>query len=73
LHLIASICASLNHEKWVIKEIDKTHVRKRYKTIALDQVEYIAIDEFSIRKGHTYMTVVMNLVSKRVILFWSRP
>lgn len=67
-YLTVQDLATMLRTSWgLIKEIDKTHLRKQYKTIALDQVEYIAIDEFSIRKGHTYMTVVMDLVTKRVI------
>lgn len=67
-YLTVQDLAILLKTSWgLIKEIDKAHLRKRYKTLALDQVEYIAIDEFSIRKGHTYMTVVMDLVTKRVI------
>lgn len=51
----------------LIKEIDKEYLNRKYTKIDLKNVEYIAIDEFSIKKGHQYMTVVMNLKTKQVI------
>jgi transposase len=51
----------------LIKEIDKEYLNHKYRKIDLKNVEYIAIDEFSIKKGHQYMTVVMNLKTKQVI------
>lgn len=50
-----------------IKEIDKSYLRKRYKRISLKRVKYIAIDEFAVSKGHRYMTVVMDLESRRAL------
>jgi transposase len=51
----------------LIKEIDKKYLGRKYKSIDLKGIQFIAIDEFSIRKGHNYMTVVMDLITKRVI------
>ncbi|MBK9928472.1 MAG: transposase [Saprospiraceae bacterium] len=31
------------------------------------RVKYIAIDEFAVNKGHQYMTVVMDLETKRAL------
>jgi len=50
-----------------VKEIDKSHLKKKYKRIDLRNVKYIAIDEFAVSKGHRYMTVVMDLESRRAI------
>ena len=44
-----------------VKEIYKGHLEQRLSKRALSGVRYIAVDEFAIRKGHTYMTVVMDL------------
>ena len=46
----------------LIKEIDKQGLKHRYRHMALSDVRYIAIDEFSIKKGHKYMTVVWILI-----------
>lgn len=51
----------------LVKDIDKASLERRYKSIDIKNVEYIAIDEFSIKKGHKYMSVVMDLATKRII------
>jgi transposase len=51
----------------VIKKIHKEKLKALYKTIPLDDLEYITVDEFSIRKGHEYMTVFTDLRSGRII------
>lgn len=51
----------------LIKDIDKESLDKKYRSIDIKDVEYIAIDEFAVRKGHQYMTVVMNLKTKQVL------
>jgi transposase len=50
-----------------IKEIHKEALEKKYDNIPLSDVEYVAIDEFSIRKGHKYMTVISDLQTGRII------
>ena len=45
----------------VIKNIHKKHLEKRYKEVAMSDVEYVSIDEFSIAKRHKYMTVIANI------------
>jgi len=42
-----------------IKQIQKTHLKKRYRSIPLKNVDRIAIDEISIGKGHQYVTIVL--------------
>ena len=51
----------------VIKKIHKEKLQNLYRKISLEDLEYISIDEFSIRKGHDYMTVITDLQSGRVI------
>jgi len=50
-----------------VKEIFKEHLEHRLKKRKLGQVRYIAIDEFSIRKGHQYMTVVLDLETGEIL------
>jgi len=50
-----------------VKEIEKKKLAAKYKKVDLRGVTHIAIDEFAIKKGHVYQTVVMDLVQGRVI------
>ena len=51
----------------LIKEIHKENLNRRYKHIPINKVKYIGIDEFSIKKGHNYMTIFTDLESGRII------
>ncbi|ABC77042.1 ISL3 family transposase [Syntrophus aciditrophicus] len=51
----------------MIKEIHKLKLQRLYRNIPLHKVRYIGIDEFSIRKGHEYMTTVMDLSEGRIL------
>lgn len=51
----------------LVKEVFKRHLGKRLRKRSLKSVRYIAIDEFSIRKGRQYMTVVLDLESGQII------
>ncbi len=46
-----------------IKEIQKAHLKKRYRIIPLKRIDRIAIDDISIGKGHQYVTIVLDLES----------
>ena len=50
-----------------VKEIEKEYLKKKHDHINIKGVEYIAIDEFAIQKGHKYMTVVMDLKSSKIL------
>ena len=51
----------------LIKQIHKNKLQARYRTIALNKIKYLGIDEFSIRKNHKYMTIFIDLHSGRII------
>jgi transposase len=44
-----------------IKQIQKRNLQKRYANPNLDDLTMIAIDEIAVKKGHKYLTVVLNL------------
>ena len=50
-----------------IKKMDKEYLKRRYRKMDFRRVKYIAIDEFAVSKGHQYMTVVMDLETKRAL------
>lgn len=52
-----------------VKEIFKSHLRRRLKKRSLANVRLIAVDEFAIRKKHSYLTIVLDLESGQVL--WS--
>jgi transposase len=51
----------------VIKEIQKGDLTRRFSRPCLKNVKRIAIDEISVRKGHRYLTVVLDMDTGAVI------
>lgn len=51
----------------LIKEIHKSKLSRTYRSIPLQEVNFIGIDEFSIKKGHEYMTIFTDLETGRII------
>lgn len=51
----------------MIKDIFKGHLALRFQRRKLNKVRYIAVDEFAIRKGHHYMTLVIDLETGAVL------
>lgn len=50
-----------------VKEIHKRHLHRKYKTISLKKVKYIAIDEVYLGKKKKFITIVLDLETGRVI------
>ena len=50
-----------------VKAIDKGFLEKRFAQTDGHGLRVLAIDEIALRKGHTYMTVVMDYFSGRVV------
>lgn len=50
-----------------VKNLHKDYLKEKYKTISYKKLVYLSMDEFSIRKGHSYMTVFLDLGSGRII------
>ncbi|MFP4398173.1 MAG: ISL3 family transposase [Desulfonatronovibrio sp.] len=46
-----------------VKDIKKRYLSRKFGKPRLKDLKYIAIDEFSMRKNHKYMTVVLDIVS----------
>jgi transposase len=51
----------------VIKEMQKRDLTRRFSKPCLKDLQMIAIDEISIRKGHRYLTVVLDMISGVII------
>ena len=50
-----------------IKQIHKSKLQSLYKKIQVHKIKYLGIDEFSLRKGHNYMTIFIDLQTGRII------
>ena len=56
------------HVSWdVVKGIHKSKLATKYRKIDLKQVKYLAVDEFSLRKNHKYMSIFIDLKTGRVL------
>ena len=54
--------------KWkTVKAIDKHFLERDYGQPDLNGLRILAVDEISIRKGHRYLTVVLDYLSGRVV------
>jgi len=51
----------------LIKDLHKKHLQRRYKSPPLKDLKYLGIDEFSIRKGHDYMSIFVDLETGRIL------
>jgi transposase len=50
-----------------VKDIDKYYLEREYGQPDLNGLRILAVDEISIRKGHRYLTVVMDYLTGRVV------
>jgi len=50
-----------------VKNIDKAFLEKQYGQTDYEGLRLLAVDEIAIKKGHRYMTVVLDYVTGRVV------
>jgi transposase len=50
-----------------VKNIDKFYLEGQYGQPNLNRLRILAVDEISIRKGHRYLTVVLDYLCGRVV------
>ena len=50
-----------------VKDIDKTFLEEEFGETDYEDLTILAVDEISIRKGHRYMTVVLDYLTGRVV------
>lgn len=68
LHMTIQDAADHVGMSWdTVKDIQKRDLTRRYAEPPLKGLRRIAIDEIAVRKGHRYLTVVMDLDSGRVV------
>ena len=60
--------ANLLGVSWdTVKDIHTRHLEYHYAPPSLEGVDSIGIDEFAVRKGHVYKTIVVDLKSGRIL------
>ena len=60
--------ANLLDVSWdTVKEIHSWYLTRHYCPPSLKGVECIGIDEFAVKKGHVYKTIVVDLISGRIL------
>jgi transposase len=64
---IVDVAIYLGVSESMIRGIDKTYLNRKLGKPKLGRLKYLAIDEISVRKGHKYLTIVMDLVSGAVV------
>ena len=57
----------LGVEADIVRAIDKARLKLWFKSIPLENVKYIAIDEISVRKHHDYITVIIDAQTRRLL------
>lgn len=70
LCMYMTIKAVANHlgMSWnTVKEINKERLKRKYGRPDLHGLRLIGIDEFAVKKGHVYMTIVVDLETGRVV------
>lgn len=68
---IAHVVKQFDVDWGCVKRLDKIQLKHIFTSINVDKVRHLIIDEFAVRKGHKYATVVMDADTHRVI--WVGP
>jgi len=64
---IKDLARHLRVSDWLVRDIEKRWLGKHFAKPRLKKLRHIAIDEISTRKGHKYLTIVMDLESGAVV------
>ena len=51
----------------LVKSIHKEHLKNKFQRIDFENLMFLSIDEFSIRKGHNYMTIFVDIRTGQII------
>jgi transposase len=67
LTTVKSVARFLGVQWKTVKNIHKDWLKDKHKKIRYKDLIYLSVDEFSIRRGHTYMTVFLDIRTGRII------
>jgi len=64
---ISEVSQHLGIDWKTVKNIDKFYLERSYGKPDLKGLRVLAVDEISVRKGHSYLTVVLDFLTGRVV------
>lgn len=64
---VSDVARHLDLNWKTVKEIDKYYLEHDYGRPHLNGLSILAVDEISLRKGHSYLTVVLDYLTGRVV------
>jgi len=64
---VSEVARHLDLDWKTVKNIDKFYLERDYGQPDLNGLRILAVDEISIRKGHSYLTIVLDYLSGRVL------
>jgi len=64
---VQDVAKHLDLDWKTVKDIDKTFLEEEYGQTNYEELSILAVDEISIKRGHSYMTVVMDYLTGRVV------
>jgi len=64
---VSEVAQHLDIDWKTVKNIDKFYLERDYGQPDLKGLRIVAIDEISIRKGHNYLTIVLDFLTGRVV------
>ena len=64
---VSEVAQHLGIDWKTVKNIDKFYLERNYGQPDLKGLRILAVDEISIRKGHSYLTVVLDFLTGRVL------
>jgi len=67
LMTVSDVARHLGLDWKTVKNIDKLYLERDYGQPDYQDLRILAVDEISIRKGHRYLTIVLDYVSGRVV------
>jgi transposase len=64
---VAEVARHLGLDWKTVKQADKAFLEKKHGTTNYEGLRILAVDEVAVKKGHQYMTVVLDYLSGRVV------
>jgi transposase len=64
---LQDVARHLGISDWTVRDIEKRYLGRHFAKPRLKDLKHIAIDEISTKKGHKYLTIVMDLQSGAVV------
>jgi transposase len=68
LMTVSEVSQHLSIDWKTVKNIDKFYLERDYGQPDLKGLRILAVDEISVRKGHSYLTIVLDYLTGRVLL-----